>query len=68
LFATPGGAGAPTLDAEADFTSFDSDGFTWNWTDASPGVYFITYFVMKGAVSAGDAVPQVWAQYRRRMS
>jgi hypothetical protein len=59
LFATPGGAGAPTLDAEADFTSFDSDGFTWNWTDASPGVYFITYFVMKGAVSA---------QYRRRMS
>lgn len=52
LFATMGGA-SPTKDAEADLTSFDADGFTLDWTDASPGAYQMLYCAIRGATGGG---------------
>jgi hypothetical protein len=44
--------GTPTKDAEASLSSFDSDGFTLDWTtaDASPRVFW--YLAIAGAASA----------------
>lgn len=43
------GNGSPTKTGEADLTSFDADGFTLDWTDASPGAYQALYFAIRGA-------------------
>jgi hypothetical protein len=58
LFGAPS-HGSPTLDGEADFTSWDSDGYTWNWTDASPAAYFMVYFVYKGTAAAAQDAPEL---------
>lgn len=54
-FAVEGGD-SPTKTAEADLTSFDSDGFTWDWTDASPVAAQILYLAIKGAAAAAGSV------------
>lgn len=54
VFATEGGA-SPTVTAEADLQSFDADGFTLDWTDASPGAFEMLYFAMRGAAGGGGA-------------
>jgi len=41
-------SGAPTVNGECDFVSWDSDGFTINWTDAPAGAYLIHYYVLGG--------------------
>lgn len=46
--------GTPTLDAEADLNSFDSDGFTLNYTTADTFARNISYLAF-GAISAGGS-------------
>lgn len=41
--------GTPTVDGQADFVSFDSDGFTINWTDAPTSAWIIHYLVLGGS-------------------
>lgn len=40
--------GNTTVDGEASFVSFDSDGFTINWTDAPASAYLVEYMVIGG--------------------
>jgi hypothetical protein len=42
-------SGTPVEDAVADFTSFDGDGFTLNWSDAAPSAYIIHYLALGGS-------------------
>jgi hypothetical protein len=43
--------GAPVIDSEATLVSFDSDGFTINWTDAPNNTYLIGYIAYGGTMS-----------------
>lgn len=39
-----------TLDSEADFVSFDTDGYTLNWTNAAGSAWIYFALVMKGPI------------------
>lgn len=45
----------PTTVAEADFTSFDSDGFTLNYGTADTNAYYIGYLAVGSAAGGGGA-------------
>lgn len=40
--------GTPTVDAEADFVSQDSNGFTINWTNAPASAVIVEYLALRG--------------------
>jgi hypothetical protein len=47
--------GTPTIDAEADLTSFDGDGFTLNWSTADAVAREIIYIAMGDTAADGAA-------------
>jgi hypothetical protein len=53
--------GTPTLDAEADLSSFDSDGFTLNWTTADATAREFVYVAFGS--DAGAATGNPWNYY-----
>jgi hypothetical protein len=59
VMATEATSVAPTTDAEAALSSFDSDGFTLNWTtaDASARIFGYVAFGDKNATSTTTLVP-----------
>lgn len=60
--------GTPTLNAEADLSSFDSDGFTLNWTTADGTARNILYLALGAAPADSSTVPQrlpAWEELTR---
>lgn len=53
--------GAPTLDGEADFDGFTSDGFDLDWTDAAPGAFQILYCALKGPAAVTSVFHDAWS-------
>jgi hypothetical protein len=47
---------ADALNSQADITSFDSDGFTLNWTDAASSAWVYFALVIKGGTWSVDTV------------
>ncbi len=56
--------GTPTVDAEADFVSQDSDGFTINWTTVDATARVVGYLAI-GAAAAGLDVAQQLPAWRQ---
>jgi len=53
--------GPTTLNAEADFVSFDSNGFTLNWTSADATARQIIYWAMGSVVPSISNAPTSWS-------
>ncbi len=55
--------GTPTLDAEADLASLDSDGFTLNWTTADANARQIEYLAFGDGAAPSVSIPVLQHHY-----